>query len=79
MEASVFLQGNATTVVKARIYMSELFLKVVQEFWFVKRLGKVATSLSQTGQVLLQERQLSLIDEPARQKLKSRLLPVEDS
>ena len=53
MEASVFLQGNATTVVKARIYMSELFLKVVQEFWFVKRIGKVATSLSQTGQVLL--------------------------
>ena len=79
MEASVFLQGYATAIVKVRIYMSELFLKVLQELLFLIRKAKVAAGLSQTGQVLLFKSQLSLLDAAGCQELKLRLLSVEDS
>ena len=43
------MQGDPTTIVKVGFQMSKLFLKFFQEFGFIIRIGKVATSLSQTG------------------------------
>ena len=78
LEGPVFLQGNPTTIVKVGITTSKLFLKFFQEFWLIIRVGKVAAGLSQTGQVLLQEGQFSLVDAAGRQELKTRLLSVEN-